>query len=99
VQQRPSPVAGLRVTAFPNPFNPATTILIDLPDRAVVDAVIYDPRGRVARHLFNRELPAGISHLSWDGTNDQGQRLASGVYFLKLAAPSAVKTLKLVLIK
>jgi len=89
----------LRAKAFPNPFNPATTILIDLADRSDVNAVIYDLSGRRVRDVWSGALPRGINALHWTGINNAGQRVASGVYFLRIEADGSATTLKLVLIK
>ena len=99
IADRPASTAGLRAVAFPNPFNPATTILLDLPGRAVIKAAIYDLQGRMIRQLLHRALPPGTSRLHWDGTNDRGAAVASGVYFLRLESPRTVKTLKLIFVK
>jgi hypothetical protein len=99
VTKEPPPRNILRAKAFPNPFNPATTILVDLADRSDVEAVIYDLSGRRVKHLWSGSLPSGISALQWKGTNDDGNRVASGVYFLRIQTPATATTLKLVLIK
>jgi hypothetical protein len=105
----PDPVLGadkpkrpqhiLRAKAFPNPFNPETTVLIELAERSNVSAVIYDLSGSRVRNLWSGSLPRGINALHWKGTNDNGSRVASGVYFLRIESTGEAKTLKLVLIK
>jgi hypothetical protein len=99
VNDRPVPVASLQATAFPNPFNPATNILLDLPDRTVIKAAIYDLQGRLIKQLLHRVLPPGMSRLQWNGTSDRGVSVASGVYFLRVESPTSVKTLKLIFVK
>ncbi|MFH1754962.1 MAG: T9SS type A sorting domain-containing protein, partial [Candidatus Latescibacterota bacterium] len=89
----------LRAKAFPNPFNPSTTILFELADRSNVIATIYDLSGRRVKDLWSGPLPRGINALRWEGTNDNGARVASGVYFLRLETAGAATTLKLVLVK
>jgi hypothetical protein len=99
VADRPVPAAGIGARAFPNPFNPATTILLDLPARTVIKAAVYDLQGRLIKRLLHRALPPGTSQLEWNGTNDRGSAVSSGVYFLRVESPAAVKTLKLILVK
>ncbi len=89
----------LRAKAFPNPFNPATTVLIELAERSDVHATIYDLAGRRVKDLWSGPLPRGINALNWHGTNGSGHRVASGVYFLRIEAAGEVTTLKLVLVK
>jgi predicted outer membrane repeat protein len=67
---------------FPNPFNPQTSILITLEDMATVDLIVYNILGEeVARILDNELRPAGYHNIIWKGLNDNGKRVASGVYF------------------
>lgn len=65
---------------MPNPFNPRTTLSVDLPAAATVRVRILDLRGRTVRELFSGELPSGVSPLRFDGTDDTGRRLGSGSY-------------------
>jgi photosystem II stability/assembly factor-like uncharacterized protein len=75
----------------PNPFNPSTTITYALPRAVAVQLVIYDMLGRQVRALVNQRQPAGRYTITWDGRNEQGESLASGVYIYQLRAgnPSA----------
>jgi hypothetical protein len=83
----------------PNPFNPTTTIAYDLPRDGRVRLTVYDVRGRPVRELVNASAPAGRHQIAWDGRNQQGQAVASGVYFYRLAAGDFVQTKKMVLLK
>jgi hypothetical protein len=83
----------------PNPFNPETTISFSVPGRSFVTMRIYDVAGRLVRTLANEEFPAGDHKRDWDGRNDVGQSVASGVYFLRLVANNSSQTKKLMLIK
>lgn len=83
----------------PNPFNPTTTIAYDLPREGRVRLIVYDVRGKPVRELVSASEPAGRHQARWDGRNQQGQPVASGVYFYRLAAGDFVQTKKMVLLK
>lgn len=83
--------------AFPNPFNPKVTIPFSLAEAEQVRMVIYDLRGRQVRALCDEVFAAGEQQLSWNGRDDQGHSLSSGVYFLKFITSSSRQTQKLVL--
>jgi hypothetical protein len=87
-----APDFAVRAKAWPNPFNPSTSVVVELPRRAGVQAVIFDVGGRLVTTLWNGDLPAGPSTLTWDGTDRDGARVASGVYFLRIV--SRAHTLK-----
>jgi len=71
---------------FPNPFNMSTVIRLSLPRRSYVSLVIYSSSGRKVRTLLDGVLGAGIYEVRWDGTDDDGWQVASGVYFYRLEA-------------
>ena len=71
---------------YPNPFNPSTKISIDVPVRSDVSLVIYDVLGQTVRTLVREEQPAGAYRVSWDGMNNEGRGVPTGVYFLRLEA-------------
>ena len=85
------PAAGLALRCFPNPCNPRVTIELDLPSVArsgsapgPVDIAVYDLRGCKVRTLHHGALTAGLRHgLTWDGRDDRGRNLASGVYLVR----------------
>ena len=70
----------------PNPFNPVTTIRFSLAEKGHVRVAVYDVDGRQVRVLVDEEREAGPHSLTWDGKNDAGQGLASGVYFVRYRA-------------
>lgn len=100
VQEHPEPVAfGVRSIA-PNPFNPATRIRFGLREPGEVHLAIYDVEGRrVATLIDNRGMPAGAHTITWNGTNGNGARVASGVYFVRLKQAQNVQTKKVVLLR
>lgn len=73
---------------YPNPFNPRTTIVYALHRESSVQLTIYDLQGRVIRTLWPGEQLAGLQNLLWDGTNDLGSSLASGIYIYRVRASS-----------
>ena len=85
--------------AFPNPFNPCTTISFTIPTVSHVELNIYDVTGKKVRTLVNMELEAGRFEYSWDGRNDSGRRLGSGVYFYSLRLAEKTHSKKMLLLK
>lgn len=83
----------------PNPFNPATTIKYSIAQDTDVSLVVYDVSGRRVRTLVDSHQRADVYKMAWDGLNDQGARVASGVYFYKLVAGKYVQTRKMMLLK
>jgi flagellar hook assembly protein FlgD len=75
--------------AWPNPFNPRTDLRFDLaaPARGSLD--VFDLGGRHLRRLAEGGFAAGAHQFAWDGRDDGGRALPSGVYFARLAAPAA----------
>jgi PKD repeat protein len=83
----------------PNPFNPATTIAYDLPRTSQVLLRIYDTRGRLVRTLVNETVAAGRQTVVWNGTDEFGARVHSGVYFYLIEAEDFRATRKMTLLK
>ncbi len=83
----------------PNPFNPSTTIRYQLGAAGPVRLVVYDTTGRRVRSLVNGNESEGEHVVGFDGRDDRGHALASGVYFYRLEAGSVVHTRKMVLLK
>jgi len=90
---------GLRQNT-PNPFNPKTEISYDVPaDGGRVTIEIFDIAGNRVRTLLDEFRGAGSHSVFWDGMDDQGQALASGVYFYRLEAPNVQATKKMMLLR
>lgn len=83
----------------PNPFNPSTTIRYELADAGRVNLTIYSVEGKHVRTLVDEVESAGSHDVVWDGRNDAGVRVGSGVYFCTMRAGSCVQTRRLVLLK
>ncbi len=94
------PKAGiLQATAYPNPFNPRTTIAWELPLPGSLRVNIFDTRGRMIRNLRDGAALAGPGSISWDGRDDSGLQVGAGVYFAALVGESASRTTKITLVK
>ncbi len=83
----------------PNPFRSATTLHFSLPGNDRVQIGIYDVQGRQVRQLVNDRLAGGRNAVAWDGKDDTGRSLVSGVYFWKLKATSGEATQRMVLLR
>ena len=83
--------------AYPNPFNPHTTLRYSLRQSEQVEVAIVNPAGQLVRRLKSGPQPAGEHALSWDGRNEQGADAGSGVYFYRIAAGEAAASGQLVL--
>ncbi len=83
----------------PNPFNPATTIFYDLPSCTTVELAIYDLSGHRVRTLVDETQDAGSHHVVWQGHDDQGNTVASGVYCYRLRTRSGTLTRRMTLLK
>ncbi len=84
---------------YPNPFNPSTTIRYDLPQSSEVSLVIYDILGRSVWNYEESNHPAGYYSLQWDGLNQNGKQVASGVYLISFSTPEFRAVQKAVLIR
>jgi len=84
---------------YPNPFNPATSIRFDIPELSYARMDIYNILGQRVCTLFQGAVDPGYHMLQWDGKNDMGEELPSGMYMYKLHAGTYVAMEKLVLLK
>ncbi|MBN2411639.1 T9SS type A sorting domain-containing protein [candidate division KSB1 bacterium] len=86
--------------AYPNPFNPVTTIRYDLAEEGDVNLTVTDISGKTVRTLVSKKVAAGSYSVQWDGMNGEGLRVASGVYFYTLKAGNDyVQTRKMMMLK
>lgn len=84
---------------YPNPFNPTTKFTFSLPKQSSVKIVVYDITGKEVVTLVNSDLKPGVYDVGWNGLNDNGMRVSSGVYFYRVIAGSFIDTKKMVLVK
>jgi|GEM_PF-1028624 len=84
---------------YPNPFNPETQISYALPEKCQVKLSVYNVRGQRVRVLVDEFQAAGHQTVLWDGKNEDGQAVASGIYFYRLEAEAFSDTKSMVLLK
>ena len=98
-QVPPEASAGI-VAAYPNPFNPFTTIkFLVTKETRTVRMYIYDVSGRLVRKLVEEALPPGLYDVTWDGKDRRGRQVASGTYICRMEAGRTSQTLKLVVLR
>lgn len=83
----------------PNPFNPVTTIELEVSIEASVKLEIFNLNGQRVRTLTDQVLPAGHYGIMWDGNDERGNELASGVYFYSVVSPGFARTMKMMKLK
>ncbi len=86
-------------TSFPNPFNSLTTIPYSTPEPGKVRLQVYDLQGRLVKDLIDQTQDQGLYQATWDGANNQGQKAATGIYFVKIRINNFSATHKIMLIK
>ncbi len=99
----PEPVTVVRTPRldhnYPNPFNPVTTISFVLPKTMDVKLVIYDVLGRKVRTLLDGKQRQGAHRVIWNGTDDHGKVVASGMYYYRLTTENYDRTMQMILMK
>jgi flagellar hook capping protein FlgD/dockerin type I repeat protein len=98
-EAKPVPTVYTLSQNFPNPFNPTTTINYAIPQTGQVELAIFNTAGQKVRTLVAQEQSAGFYKMVWDGRNEMGESVASGVYIYRLHSGSFSKTAKMNLIK
>ncbi|MBU1101488.1 MAG: T9SS type A sorting domain-containing protein [Bacteroidetes bacterium] len=84
---------------YPNPFNPSTVISFTLPKNSNVDLTIYNINGEVVRSLVNENMFAGTHKVTWNGDDNAGAKVSSGVYFYLLRSGDFTASRKMILLK
>jgi hypothetical protein len=101
----PPNVGGFRLECFPNPFNPSITLVLSPPESggkfagASVSIDVYSADGRLVRSLFNGFVNPGERRFVWDGGNESGEEVSSGVYFAVAKTEAGTVRTKLVLVR
>jgi flagellar hook assembly protein FlgD len=85
--------------AYPNPFNPSTTLTFSIPEGGHAELVVYDITGRIVRTLVSGPVSAGTHTKVWDGRDDSGQAVSSGIYLSRLKTGKHSATVKMTLVK
>jgi glucose/arabinose dehydrogenase len=84
---------------YPNPFNPETKINYSIPSLSHVKLIIYDINGREIKSLVNTTQLAGDHTISWNGTDNYGSKISSGIYFYSITAGENIATKKMLMVK
>jgi hypothetical protein len=84
---------------YPNPFNPNTNISFSLDKAAPAQVNIYNQKGQIVKTFDIAQAQQGITNLNWNGTDNNGKAVSSGVYFFKLSSGKYTSTKKMVLMK
>ena len=84
---------------YPNPFNPSTVITFEIPQSENVSLKVFNINGQLIRTLTNENLPAGKYEKAWDGKNEIGKEVSSGIYIYRLSAGKYDRSARMVLMK
>jgi len=84
---------------FPNPFNPTTTISYEIPEQTVVKITVFDIRGQEITKLQDATKSPGNYELQWNGVDQSGNQVSTGVYFCRLRAGTFSQTIKMVYLR
>ncbi len=96
-QHTPGIASSLR--NYPNPFNPHTNIAFSMSKAGYANLGIYNLKGQLVKTLHNGNINTGEHHLSWDGTDDNGKTVGSGLYLYRLVTETGSQTNKMLLMK
>ncbi len=94
-----APVRAQLEQNVPNPLNPTTTIAFTLESASNALLAVYDVQGRLVRTLLDSSLPSGRHEVSWNGLDERGQRVPSGLYLYRLEAGSFSATRRMIVLK
>ena len=93
-------VVPVEVSCYPNPFQDNTTLTLKQgADHSLTTVAVYNVRGQLVRRLLDPQPILGEYSITWDGKNDQGEKLGAGIYFFKIKSGSYSATRKTILIK
>lgn len=84
---------------YPNPFNPNTTISFSLPEDGFVELEVYNVKGQLVKSLLNEVTSVGTHSVEWNGIDNSGQKVSSGIYFSRLKTNKEVLNKKMILMK
>ncbi len=94
-----TPNAELLGQNYPNPFNPTTTIAFNMVEEGNVSIEVFNIKGQLVKTLINEHMEVGDHSLVWEGTNDNNQKVSSGIYFYKMKSANYSSTKKMILMK
>jgi hypothetical protein len=84
---------------YPNPFNPETTISFEISESGKTEVEIFNVKGQKVKTLLNENLEFGSHSIVWDGRNDKGEQVSSGMYFYRISVNGNQKTSKMLMLK
>ncbi|MCZ7556480.1 MAG: Omp28-related outer membrane protein [Bacteroidia bacterium] len=84
---------------YPNPFNPSTSIVVELAEDSDMHVAVYDMLGRVVKTLATGAHSAGGHVLDWDGTDSNGAAVEAGIYFARMVTPTHSQTIQMQMVK
>ena len=93
------PTAFMLKQNYPNPFNPTTTVEFDIPQASHVSIIIYDILGHKVRTLIDQNYRPGSYTIVWNGRDDKGLSLTSGMYLMRMRAADFIKVTKMLLLE
>ena len=94
-----APVAPVALSCYPNPFNPKTSVRLSLPERGFYRVEVFDASGRLASTLAARDFEAGGHVIEWNGRDDGGRAVASGMYLIRAQGAEYFATAKAVMLQ
>jgi len=89
----------LLLNVYPNPFNPTTTIIYSLPEQSSVKLTVFDIRGQEIMNLQDEVKSQGNYEFQWNGVDQSGTQVSTGVYLCRLQAGGHSKTIKMVYLR
>jgi hypothetical protein len=94
-----SEIVGLRISNYPNPFNPSTTINYNIPKDGDVKLNIYNLKGQLVKTLVSESKKSGSYKITWNGDDQAGNRVSSGLYFTRIESNGKTLTNKMLMLK
>ncbi|MDD2228021.1 MAG: T9SS type A sorting domain-containing protein [Candidatus Cloacimonetes bacterium] len=94
-----TPVTRMLNQNYPNPFNPETTISFDMPKTANANVSVYNVKGQLVKTLLSGKAEFGRNNLVWNGKDNKGASVSSGLYFYRLSTDGKTETRKMMLMK
>ncbi len=91
--------SNFKLSNYPNPFNPETTISYQLSENSEVELKIYNIKGKKVKQIVSDQLLAGQHSVVWNGRDDNGESVSSGIYFYKLKTDNYEETKRMILLK
>jgi bacillopeptidase F (M6 metalloprotease family) len=91
--------ANATISNYPNPFNPVTTIEMNLVVAGQANLNIFNTKGQLVKTLVNDVLEAGVNYATWNGTDNNDTPVTSGIYFYQLETGSQTTTRKMIMLK